>query len=120
MLCPNCGKENQDGVKFCRYCGGALGAPQQQMPPQQQVPPQQFQQPPQQTPYPQQQPPVQMQSGGSSMIAPKNVSPFAAAFLNYFLGLGYFYIGQHATGSSQSTCFRDTKILSGAYDEKSR
>ena len=93
MICPSCGKENQEGVKFCRYCGGALEAAQ----PQQQVPPQQFQQqvPPGQN-Y--QQPPVQVQPGGADMIQPKNVSPFVAAFLNFLLGVGYFYIGQHLKG----------------------
>jgi Double zinc ribbon len=25
MFCRNCGQENQDGVKFCKACGGALG-----------------------------------------------------------------------------------------------
>ena len=36
MFCKNCGKENRDGVKFCKYCG----APQPYTPPQPDTKPQ--------------------------------------------------------------------------------
>jgi len=26
VTCPNCGKPNRQGVKFCRYCGGDMAA----------------------------------------------------------------------------------------------
>ena len=33
MFCPKCGKENKDGVHFCKYCGTALTASNEQRAP---------------------------------------------------------------------------------------
>lgn len=103
MNCPSCGKENQGNVKFCRYCGGALGAtqtppPQQQTPSQQQTQPQQFQQQPppmqQQAPL-QQQPPQQPQL----ITATTQRSPVLMAVLNFiFWGVGSVVTGQTVKG----------------------
>lgn len=38
MFCPNCGKQNPDGSKFCQFCGASLEARPQQ-PPQYPAPP---------------------------------------------------------------------------------
>lgn len=62
MFCPNCGKENNDGVMFCSGCGTALNGGQQAQPQ-----PQYQQNPYQQNPY--QQNPVPVQPGKGLAIA---------------------------------------------------
>lgn len=66
MFCPNCGKENQDGVVRCEYCSQPMPAPKVSEPvqqqPQSQEPPtwqQETQQQPPQQPTGQQAPPQQ-------------------------------------------------------------
>ncbi len=53
MICPNCGRENENGVKFCAGCGASLSVaqPQYQQPQYQQP---QYQQPQYQQPQYQQ------------------------------------------------------------------
>lgn len=37
MYCPNCGKENKDGVSFCKFCGASLNSSPKQNNPEQVV-----------------------------------------------------------------------------------
>jgi zinc-ribbon domain len=65
VFCPKCGAQNADGAAFCSNCGASLSAsPQAPSPPT---------------------------SGPTGSGSGK--SPFVAAFLNLFFGLGYVYLG---------------------------